>query len=43
MNKSDKPNSLTINEVYDIKKEHEALMKRNDEIMKWMKQVGLIK
>jgi hypothetical protein len=30
--------SLTINEIYDIQKEHEALMKRNQETLDFWKK-----
>ena len=43
MNQSEKPNSLTINQINDIRKGYQDLMKRNEETLQWMKMVGLIK
>ena len=34
------PKPLTINDIYDIKKEHEALMKRNQETLDFWKRYG---
>ena len=34
---------MKTNEEYNIKKEYEALMKRNAEVMEWIKRVGLNK
>ena len=36
-------NPLTTSEIENIQKEYEALMKRNEEILEWMKRVGLRK
>ena len=34
------PKPLTTNDIYDIKKEHEALMKRNQETLDFWKRYG---
>ena len=40
MNKSEQANPLTTNEIENIQKEHEALMKRNQETLDFWKRYG---
>ena len=40
MNKSEQANPLTTSEIENIQKEHEALMKRNQETLDFWKRYG---
>ena len=42
MNQS-QPNPLTINEIENIQKGYEDLMKRNEETLQWLKRYGFTK